>query len=153
MILMMELMSRSLLRRLTQDEEGELGVLQIVHHHHVSGKIVPHGEKQLRFGGRGAVHDAQVVLPEKRQRGHGDALHLTVAVFARVLVAVQSADIRRQKRRKEADQSQRQQLRARAHVDARHLRCSVSSPLPADSLRVGLVWSLQSDGDGEPSSG
>lgn len=61
-------MGRGLWQRLTQDEKGQLGVLQVVHHHHVAGEIVSDGEKQLWFGGRGAVHDAQVVLPQKRQR-------------------------------------------------------------------------------------
>lgn len=92
-------------RTLTEDEEGQLGVLQVVHHHDVSGKIVPNGEQQLRLGGRRAVHDAQVVFPQKRQRRHGDALHLALGVFALVLLAVETSDAGH----KEAQQYREQQ--------------------------------------------
>lgn len=83
-------------RTLTEDEEGQLGVLQVVHHHHVAGEIVADGEEQLRLGGRRAMHDAQVVLPQKRQRRDGDALHLALGVLALVLIAGQSPDTGRQ---------------------------------------------------------
>lgn len=88
-------------RTLTEDEEGQLGVLQVVHHHHVAGEVVADREEQLGLGGRRAVHDAQVVLPQKRQRRHGDALHLALGVLALVLVAGQSPDTGRQDGRKQ----------------------------------------------------
>lgn len=43
---------------LTQHEVGQLGVLQVIDHHHLAGKIIADREEQLGLRGRGAVHDA-----------------------------------------------------------------------------------------------
>lgn len=72
---------------LTQHEVGQLGVFQVVHHDHFSREVVAHREEELGLGGRGAVHDAQVVLAQEGQRRHRDALELALQLLGWVHVA------------------------------------------------------------------
>lgn len=72
---------------LTQHEVGQLGVLQVVHHDHLSREVVAYGEEELGLGGRGAVHDAQVVLAQEGQRRHRDALELALQLLGGIHVA------------------------------------------------------------------
>lgn len=72
---------------LTQHEVGQLRVLQVVHHDHFSREVVAYGEEELGFGGRGAVHDVQVVLAQEGQRRHRDALELALQLLGRIHVA------------------------------------------------------------------
>lgn len=47
------------------------------------------------------MHDAQVILPEKRQRRHGHAFRLALGILRRIVVAVQTA--RRREENEEED--------------------------------------------------
>lgn len=132
-------MRRAVFRKqLTQDEEGQLGVFQVVHHHHVSGEVVPDREQQLGLGGRRTVHDAQVVLPQERQRGHGDALRLALGVLALVLVAVQTPDAGGSEGQEQPREPQ--QPRQQLHVNARHLSVApFSSSLLCSALLASCL--------------
>lgn len=66
---------------LTQHEVGQLRVLQVVHHDHFSREVVAHREEELGLRGRGAVHDAQVVLAQEGQRRHRDAFELALQLL------------------------------------------------------------------------
>lgn len=72
---------------LTQHEIGQLRVLQVVHHDHFAREVVAHREEELGLGGRGAVHDAQVVLAQEGQRRHRDALELALQLLGGISVA------------------------------------------------------------------
>ena len=119
---------------LTQDEVGQLGVLQVVHHLHRSGEVVPDGEEQLGLGGRRGVHDAQLILAEERERGHGHALHLTLHVLPLVLIhplrAERSSRFPRENHPGERQQKQRQQHPG-PHVDPLVSSQKRKSRLPA----------------------